>query len=176
MVERFPRNKSTSLYAASSRADGVLDGSATIRWGGIAWPGIQSFRNTRGKVEMAVQRPPIQSSGACHSAVWDCRPWGGGGKVRLPQRPQVSSKQATPLPLPNRFRQPFNYPRSSAPLSRISAWTTWTLILSFQVPNKHPDQKQPASIIWQPQKISNTFRNILHTSLPCCYWLWCHHP
>jgi len=22
---------------------GVLDGSATIRWGGTAWPGIQSF-------------------------------------------------------------------------------------------------------------------------------------
>jgi len=31
-------------------------------------------------------------------------PW--GGKVRLPQRPEVSSKQATPLPLPNRLRQP----------------------------------------------------------------------
>jgi len=36
-------------------------------------------------------------------------PW--GGKVRLPQRPEVSPKQATPLPLPNRLRQPFNYPR-----------------------------------------------------------------
>jgi hypothetical protein len=31
---------------------------------------------------------------------------GRGGKIRLPQRPEVSSKQATPLPLPNRFRQP----------------------------------------------------------------------
>jgi len=29
-----------------------------------------------------------------------------GGKVRLPQRPEVSSKQATPLPLPNGLRQP----------------------------------------------------------------------
>jgi hypothetical protein len=34
-----------------------------------------------------------------------------GGKVRLPQRPEVSSKQATPLPLPNRLRQPLYYPR-----------------------------------------------------------------
>ncbi len=32
-----------------------------------------------------------------------------GGKVRLPQRPEVSSKQATPLPLPNRLRQPLNH-------------------------------------------------------------------
>ena len=32
-----------------------------------------------------------------------------GGKVRLPQRPEVSSKQATPLPLPNRLRQPSSY-------------------------------------------------------------------
>ena len=29
-----------------------------------------------------------------------------GGKVRLPQRPEVSSKQATQLPLPNGLRQP----------------------------------------------------------------------
>ena len=36
-------------------------------------------------------------------------PW--GGKVRLPQRPEVSSKQATPLPLPNRLRQPIDYLR-----------------------------------------------------------------
>ena len=39
-------------------------------------------------------------------------PW--GGKVPLPQRPEVSSKQATPLPLPNRLRQPSNNPRISA--------------------------------------------------------------
>jgi len=47
-----------------------------------------------------------------------------GGKVRLPQRPEVSSKQATPLPLPNGLRQPLNYPR-------ISAWTAWPGIQSF---------------------------------------------
>jgi len=29
-----------------------------------------------------------------------------GGKVCLPQRPKVSPQQATPLPLPNRLRQP----------------------------------------------------------------------
>jgi hypothetical protein len=34
-------------------------------------------------------------------------PW--GGIFRLPQRPEVSSKQATPLPLSNRLRQPLNY-------------------------------------------------------------------
>jgi len=28
----------------------------------------------------------------------------------LPQRPEVSSKQATPLPLPNRLRQPRGFP------------------------------------------------------------------
>gem|GEM_PF-5227367 len=32
----------------------------------------------------------------------------GGWQVRLPQRPEVSSKQATPSPLPNRLRQPLN--------------------------------------------------------------------
>ena len=37
----------------------------------------------------------------------DPAPW--GGKVRLPQRPEVSPKQATPLPLPNRLRQPLTY-------------------------------------------------------------------
>jgi len=36
-----------------------------------------------------------------------------GGKIRLPQRPEVSSKQATPLPLPNGLRQPPNYPQSA---------------------------------------------------------------
>jgi len=36
-----------------------------------------------------------------------------GGKVRLPQRPEVSPKQATPLPLPNRLRQPPNLPQSA---------------------------------------------------------------
>ena len=35
----------------------------------------------------------------------------GGGKFRLPQRPEVSSKQATPLPLPNRLWQPLDYLR-----------------------------------------------------------------
>jgi len=30
----------------------------------------------------------------------------GGGKIRLPQRPEVSSEQATALPLPNGLRQP----------------------------------------------------------------------
>jgi len=49
-------------------------------------------------------------------------PW--GGKVRLPQRPEVSSKQATPLPLPNGLRQPPNLPQSAfirAFYPRISA-------------------------------------------------------
>ena len=43
-------------------------------------------------------------------------PW--GGKVRLPQRPEVSPKQATPLPLPNRLRQPNK--RQSASFFRIN--------------------------------------------------------
>ena len=49
----------------------------------------------------------------CRGSYW-------GGKVRLPQRPEVSYKQATPLPLPNRLRQPNTtairafYPRISA--------------------------------------------------------------
>jgi len=71
----------------------VLDGSVTIRWGGIAWPGIQSFRNTRGKVEMADQRPPVQSSGACHSAVWDCRPWGVAKSVCHRDRRSLPNRQ-----------------------------------------------------------------------------------
>ena len=40
----------------------------------------------------------------CRGSYW-------GGKVRLPQRPEVSPKQATPLPLPNRLRQPLNCQR-----------------------------------------------------------------
>jgi hypothetical protein len=54
--------------------------------------------------------PGLSGSSPKRVAVW----WGDltrdpvprGGKVRLPQRPEVSSKQATPLPLPNRLRQP----------------------------------------------------------------------
>jgi len=39
-----------------------------------------------------------------------------GSKVRFPQRPEVSSQQATPLPLPNGLRQPTkqNTPRLQA--------------------------------------------------------------
>jgi hypothetical protein len=46
----------------------------------------------------------------------------GGGKIRLPQRPEASPKQATPLPLPNGLRQPLTYPnpRQSAPFIRVN--------------------------------------------------------
>ena len=33
----------------------------------------------------------------------------------MPQRPEVSPKQATPLPLPDRLRQPLNYTNSTFP-------------------------------------------------------------
>ncbi len=56
----------------------VIPGSRGPLWGGL--PGIQSFGNNRGPR------------------------W--GWQNLLPQRPEASPKQATPLPLPNGLRQP----------------------------------------------------------------------
>ena len=87
-VERFPRNKSTKLYIVSSRAS-VLDPGSSL---------LETTTQPRNKA------PPDHKTVSSRPANRD--PVHRGGKVRLPQRPEVSSKQATPLPLPNRLRQP----------------------------------------------------------------------
>ena|GEM_PF-2728542 len=76
-----------------------------------------------------VSSRPVGSSPKRVAVWWDEMtrdpvPW--GGKVRLPQRPEVSSKQPTPSPLPNRLRQPQpetapknTNPRQSATFIRV---------------------------------------------------------
>ena len=80
MVERFPRNKTTKLYTVSSRAS-LLD------------PG-SSLLETTTRLNTMSSRPASRDP-----VTW-------GGKICLPQRPEVSFKQATPLHLPNRLQQP----------------------------------------------------------------------
>ena len=90
-------------------------------------PGIQSFNNihklhklTRIKTgykdkrptqkqapELKIDHTRLHTVSSRASACLTRDPVPRGGKVRLPQRPEVSPKQATPLPLPNRLRQPF---------------------------------------------------------------------
>ena len=79
-MERFPRNKTTKLYTVSSRAS-LLD------------PG-SSLLETTTRLNTMSSRPASRDP-----VTW-------GGKICLPQRPEVSFKQATPLHLPNRLQQP----------------------------------------------------------------------
>ena len=83
-----PETTPTKLHTVSSRAS-VLDPGSSL---------LETTTQPRNKA------PPDHKTVSSRPANRDPVP--RGGKVRLPQRPEVSPKQATPLPLPNRLRQP----------------------------------------------------------------------
>jgi len=93
MVERFPKKQVHQVIFCVIPGKRTLDpGSSLLETPVERWK--WRFSDRQYKVAALAIAP---SGIAFH---------GGGGKVRLPQRPEVSSKQATPLPLPNRLRQP----------------------------------------------------------------------
>ena len=111
-VERFHH---AELYTVSSRVAGPF-------WGGkVRLPQRPRSLPNRQPVASAEQTsaaPNLHHSAAICAFIrvicvnrltWD--PVLRGGKVRLPQRPEVSSQTGNLLPLPNRLRQPLKYLR-----------------------------------------------------------------
>jgi hypothetical protein len=70
-----------------------------------------------------------------------------GGKVRLPQRPEVSPKQATPLPLPNRLRQPLIWQPEGGNVQAKSKVSGKDLLSSYSISSKSAASASGSGIV-----------------------------